>query len=281
LSTWIAAVYCKFKKTDVYFWTIGWHRPDRLFKRWIRRRFYGLAESLLLYGNVGRNLAIEAGIRPSRIFVVGNSSSTSPTVTLDVDQGILELIGRLETEQPYVIAVVRLNSVKRIDMLLDAVALLPDQQRPSVVLVGAGPELSSLTKQAQANNVRLYTLGAIHSENLIRRLYRNAFVSVIPEAAGLTVIQSLKEGVPVVTADDPYRQMPEYEAIEHGVNGHLYPAGDLRALAEAIDDARRRFAADAETVRASCRTSLSDMWTPEGQARRILEAIKSGNRTPS
>lgn len=59
-------------------------------------------------------------------------------------------------------------------------------------------------------------------------------MTVLPERAGLTVMKSLQFGVPVVTVDDPYRQVPEYRAVVPGVTGELYPPGDVEGLGLAI-----------------------------------------------
>jgi len=48
---------------------------------------------------------------------------------------------------------------------------------------------------------------------------------------GLSLNHAMAYGVPVITFDDAARHSPEFEALEHRVNGLVAPHGDLRALA--------------------------------------------------
>lgn len=277
LSTWLAAVECRLRGIDTYFWTIGWSRPDKIPQRLLRRAFYSLPQKLLLYGDYGAELARRAGIPADRVHVVGNSSSTKPRDSTQEEVEIATaLLSKLRGSRPYILTVVRLNKAKRLDLLIQALSLIDESVRPKVVLVGEGPERDNLLSLAEKLDVHLLLPGAIHSEELLRLLYSNSFASVVPEAAGLTVIQSLTAGVPAVTADDPFVQMPEYEAIEHGVNGYLYRAGDIEDLARAISAARLDYETNASAVSQRCRDSVTGRWTASGQASNILRAIGCG-----
>ena len=73
LATWVAAWIAKWQGKRVIFWTQGWRKPERGLKGWVRRRFYHLADSLLLYGHHAKQIGVDCGFSPERLHVVYNS----------------------------------------------------------------------------------------------------------------------------------------------------------------------------------------------------------------
>jgi glycosyltransferase involved in cell wall biosynthesis len=98
--------------------------------------------------------------------------------------------------------------------------------------------------------------------------------SVIPEPFGQVVTEAMSVGLPVVAADAG----GPAEVIEHGVNGLLYPPGDVEGLASAL----RTLAADA-----SLRKRLGDAgrdsaraFAPELIAAQVLEVYRRVSDRP-
>ena len=58
--------------------------------------------------------------------------------------------------------------------------------------------------------------------------------TVAPGKIGLTAIQSLTYGTPVITHGNSDNQMPEFEAVVPGDNGDLFVDGDIDSLATVI-----------------------------------------------
>jgi glycosyltransferase involved in cell wall biosynthesis len=88
--------------------------------------------------------------------------------------------------------------------------------------------------------------------------------STVPEPFGQVVLEGMAAGLPVLAT----REGGPGELIEHGVNGLLYPAGDVVALAKLLTDLRN----DAELRRRlgnAARTSAMER-TPELVAERTL-----------
>ena len=81
LSTWLASAVLRIRRKQVLFWTIGWHALDIGSKKQIRLAFYRLANQLLLYGNVARELGTRLGYPESRMNVIYNSHSTQVPLT--------------------------------------------------------------------------------------------------------------------------------------------------------------------------------------------------------
>jgi glycosyltransferase involved in cell wall biosynthesis len=272
LSTWVSALLSRLRRRRVYFWTIGWHRPESGIRRVVRNAFYHLAHTLLLYGQEGWRLGISHGFPASRMSVVYNSfasRSNAPSSTLD-DTAVPS------PERSVVGAVIRLSSSKGLDLVLEAVAHLNQIHGVDAccLLVGEGPERRRLEKHAAALGVDLYLPGAVYTPEGLAAVYRLLDVTLVPRAAGLTVLQSLNEGTPVVTARDPHLQMPEFEAIVDGETGTLTETVDSAVLAEACANWLERAAAEGEGLKLQIQARAGQHWSPESQAAAIVDAIR-------
>ena len=271
ISTWIAAAILRGRQIPVLFWTIGWHRPEAGIRRFVRLLFYRLADELLLYGEIGRNLGIAQGYPSGRMRVVFNSVEPSPG---ELSPSIAALANSLH-EQEVVGAVARLSPTKQFTLLLRAVAEL--NQRTSrdltVLLVGEGPARDALFRLARKLGVRLVMPGAAYSAHDLDLVYSLLAVTVVPSAVGLTAIQSLAHGVPVISDDDVYSQGPEWEAIRQGCTGGVYPKRDLLALTDELDRWLQRVESEPVQVASACKEEVDRRWTATGQATLIEEAI--------
>lgn len=272
LSTWVQAAIARVRGRKVYFWTIGWHRPDSGIRRLVRVLFYRLANGLLIYGNHGRNLGIEAGYPAERMEVIYNSwSSSTNAKSVKLDKNMLP-----DGKKPVIGAVIRLSPGKGLPEIVRAIASLRDDYGVEAdgLIVGEGPERENLEKLASELNVSLFLPGAIYSSEQLKVIYERLDVTVVPKAAGLTVIQSMTEGVPVVTISDPNVQMPEFEAIEDGKTGSLIPDTDAKTIAAACAFWIEKSRTSKAEISEACRSMINQYWSPEAQSDRIVSFLK-------
>jgi len=273
LSTWVASVMLRLRGAKVFYWTIGWHRPEVGLKRAVRLSFYRLANSLLLYGEMARALGVMHGYPEERMSVIGNSHVSPDRVG---GTRVVEASG-VDSAFPVVGAIIRLNEVKRLDLLLRAATELKRRgEEITVVLVGEGPAKMHLQRLAGQLGVDTRFLGAIYDVDEIARLYADILVTVVPSAIGLTAIQSMHHGVPVITDSDAYSQMPEWEAVRDGVTGGLFDPGDHIDLADVISRWLNMICTRRDAIADQCRSEVEARWTPAVQARLIEEALRGG-----
>ena len=102
----------------------------------------------------------------------------------------------------------------------------------------------------------------------------SANATVVPSAAGLTVMHSLIYGTPVITHDDPAEQGPEWEAIKPGINGQLFHKGDPIDLARSIKMWTEHNLPD-ESVRKQCYGSIDQCYCPSFQVQ-VIDAAVAG-----
>lgn len=280
LSTWVGAVFARLLRTPVLYWTIGWHRPEQGLRRRMRILFYRLAPRLLVYGQVGRQIGIDLGYPADDMVVVYNSSSEPIETTPPDDAALAAFAERIPPAGPLVVgAVIRLNPVKRLDLLIRAAADLRDRGRDlTVLLVGDGPERGPLADLATDLRVPLSLPGPAYSAAHLALFYERSLVTVVPSAAGLTVLQSLKFGRPVITHDNMYEQMPECEAIVPGLTGDLYRHDDVRSLADTLDRWLDRQTSAPEDTAAHCRDAVNHTWSAANQSTIIAAEIHASLR---
>ena len=134
LSTWCSAALARLLGKRVLFWTHGWVRDERGLKRLVRNSFYRLAHGLLLYGNRARAIGLRNGFSQENLYVIYNS------LNYPQQRKLRETIGRSrltsirsrffnDPASPVMICTGRLNKLKRIDLLLEAMSLLRDEGR--------------------------------------------------------------------------------------------------------------------------------------------------------
>lgn len=270
ISTWVGSAWCRLRGVPTLFWTIGWHQPDEGLRKHYRLLFYRLADRLLLYGETAQEIAKIVGYPVDRTTVIYNSIG-GPSG----DKESVCSVG-LKPGPPTVGAIIRLNSVKRLDLLIDAAAELKKRNRPvRVLIVGEGPERARLSQQARELDVDLQLPGAAYDSASIRGFYETVSVTAVPSIAGLSVIQSMRYGRPVVTHNNKFEQAPEYEAIVDSVTGSLYREGDVSDLADKIDFWLSRQKSHAEETSSACHEMILSRWSAEPQAEIIQQVLHS------
>jgi glycosyltransferase involved in cell wall biosynthesis len=278
VSTWLSACLSRLTGKRVLFWTHGWTRAESGPKAWMRSLFYRLAHGLLLYGHGAKMAGIAKGFAPERLHVIYNSLDyeAQKRVRDRVDPAALpklkeELFG--DANRPMVICSARLTSLCRFDLLLAAQAQLRDEgHRVNAVLVGDGPEKGVLQSLARQLNVPVRFFGACYDEDILARLTMAAHATVSPGKVGLTAMQSLAYGTPVITHDDADAQMPEWEAILPGRTGDFFKRGDAADLARAIQRWTMTPQPDPQ-ARQECHRIVERFYNPAFQRRAIDRAV--------
>lgn len=140
-------------------------------------------------------------------------------------------------QSPYVLCVARLSDPrKRIDLLLEAYARLPELLRYDVRLILAGssgpPEHFWHRAHELGLRERITFIERPTTEALVR-LYQGASVVALPsdeEGFGVVVIEAMACGVPVVST----RSGGPDGIIEDGVDGYLVPLNDAAFMSSRL-----------------------------------------------
>ncbi|WP_070013366.1 glycosyltransferase [Streptomyces abyssalis] len=133
-----------------------------------------------------------------------------------------------------IVAAGRLDPGKRFDLLIGAFAALADELPDwRVRIYGRGPDharLRALIDETELTD-RVFLMGP---RNPIETEWAKASIAVSAsdaESFGLTIIEAMHSGVPVVSTDCP---VGPREIIDDGRDGLLIPVGDQEALVDAL-----------------------------------------------
>lgn len=257
----------------VLLWTHGWTRQDGPVRKMIKRCFFGMADGVLVYSVRGGELGTREGFSIDQIHVVGNSTLSERSLPALAEQHRRARLDRVHGHPLELICVARLTLDRELDEVLEAQAILGRQGVPNrLTLVGEGAARVRLEKIAIALGVQVRFLGPIYDDDALARTYAECDICVVSGRAGLTVIQALAHGLPVIAHGDLDSQMPEVEAISQGASGYLYQRGNPDSLAKAVLRVRKGLARGSITE-FSCQQSLQTRFTAELQAANFEAAV--------
>jgi glycosyltransferase involved in cell wall biosynthesis len=265
LSSWLILIARRFLGRHTVVWGHAWSRHGRRWMSdWVRRLEWALATVVLFYTetevaevhewlpNVNALPAHNALYHRHEIFPLRDPAAAG-----------FVFVGRLvDSKKPRVV----------IDALAQVVDDLGVDAR--VTFIGNGPLFETLEEDVRARNLEaaVQFVGAESDVATLRRLYGGALASLSPGYAGLSLVQSLGFGVPMIVADrDPHG--PEIEALNPDWNGVLFVADDPSSLAAAMRDV----AANRESWLAR-RTEIAE-WSAsrycvESMVGQVLEALR-------
>lgn len=239
LSTWFATFYLKIKGKKLYMWTHGVVTTKKDWKWKLRKFFYGLGAGVLLYGHKAKAVMANNGFPERKLHVIYNSTGSINDL---IKKNKIPIEKKNQTKQqlfkypdlPIIIFVGRLTYVKKLDQILQATRILNEEDfKVNVLFVGDGEARKDLENLAQSLNLSDYYhfYGPCFKKEELELLFNISSLCVSPGEVGLTAMSALGNGIPVLSHDDFNYQMPEYEAIEPGINGMLFKRNSISDLA--------------------------------------------------
>jgi glycosyltransferase involved in cell wall biosynthesis len=180
----------------------------------------------------------------------------------------------LEPGRPVVLYASKLMPGKRCMDLIDALLgmkRVADGKRPYLLVVGDGAERAACearVRSAGESGVRFF---GFQNQSQLPRFFDLCDVFVFPsvyESFGLIVNEVMNAGKPIIVSDEVGCQR---DLVTDGVNGRVFPAGDIEALRTAIED----ILADLSVREEMGRHSLQriNQWSFEEDIRGLREAL--------
>ncbi len=144
----------------------------------------------------------------------------------------------LDPARPVILFASKLQTRKHCDHLIAAYAHLSPapgvEPNPYLVIVGDGEQRAALERQAAATGFGSIRFCGFRNQSELPRFFDLATVFVLPsrhEPWGLIVNEVMNAARPAIVSDD-VGSGPDL--IEDGINGCIYPVGDVDALADAL-----------------------------------------------
>lgn len=235
-----AIIWCWMRGTPVMVWADNNIHGERqrgllgFVKQVVVRVLCRMCSAMLPCGQFGVRFFAKYSRRPGRVFMCPYEPDYD-----EIAATPRERIERVRTEyaldsaRKRFVAVNRLVRAKRVDTIIDAFVLVAEQ-RPDwdVVIVGQGPDRESLEARVPAHiRNRVKFVGFIGDQRTINALYRNCDCMVLAseyEPWALVVNEAAAGGLALICSEVVGAAA---ELVREGVNGCLFPPGDVRALA--------------------------------------------------
>lgn len=281
VTAWVLSIYGRALKIPVLLWGHGLLGEETGPKWWLRKMLYRLASGQLLYGDYAKTLLVKKGFDPETLHVVYNSldydlqSKIAAEIREEESLAWRHSLGVADGEG-LVVFTGRLQPVKRLDMLVEAIAKLARRgKRVHAALVGEGSQKSNLVALSEQLGVAdlIHFLGASYDERYLGLVLSASDLSVIPSGAGLSIMHAMIFGTPVVLHDRVEYHFPEWEAVEEGKTGFYYKYGDIDDLAKKIERAifpspKRAF------MKEACKRVIDERYNPHRQVGVFIDAVK-------
>ncbi|HTH94027.1 MAG TPA: glycosyltransferase family 4 protein [Rhodocyclaceae bacterium] len=194
-----------------------------------------LANKVVVHGPFVRDEALKLGTAPGKLIEYNNGISATQRQLIS---GFPEKRNQgIENEVKTLLYVGRIEEDKGALDLLEAFLRLPDRHRLQLHYIGSGGAVTALqakiTSLGLNDHVRL--LGSLEHDEVFSHMHHATAVvtpsqSRFPEGRCKTAMEAFYVGTPVVAPD--YGPFPYL--VEDGINGLLYPANDVDALAAAL-----------------------------------------------
>lgn len=228
LSNRVAVNWMRKRGRPVLGWGLGAPSIKGAFsglRRWNRQSYLTSLSGVVSYSHKGAREYHSLGLNAEKIFVATNSVMPRPEQALP--QRLKNFDGR-----PVVLFVGRLQTRKRLDVLLRACADLPDEIQPKVVIVGDGPARAEFETLAEKIYPQTEFVGGKYGDET-RPYFLEADLFALPGTGGLAVQQAMSYGLAVIVAKGDGTQ----DDLVKPDNGWQVTPGDQNCFTQALDAA--------------------------------------------
>lgn len=191
-------------------------------RSYLRERLYKRIDAFIAYSHKGAREYQEVTGVQKPVYVASNAVAKRP------NGPPLERPHQFQG-RPILLFVGRIQARKRIDNLLRACSVLPEDLQPILWIVGDGPNKESLESLANKVYPKTDFMGRKSGAELAD-LFQKADLFVLPGTGGLAVQEAMSYALPVVVAEGDGTQGD----LVKPDNGWLIPSNDERALQETL-----------------------------------------------
>lgn len=210
----------------------------------IRKYCYARVAGTLNYSTAAYDILPSYGVKREQIHVTYNSTDTE--ALWREKAAVLAAPALLPPSERRLLHIGRLVKWKRVDLLIEAFARTLTQYPDSeLVIVGNGPELDNLKKQAASLGLPLRSkeengvdgrgcvrfIGAVYDPKELGAYMNEATVYVLAGMGGLSINDAMTYALPVVCS---VCDSTERDLVTDGRNGLFFRDGDADSLTEKI-----------------------------------------------
>jgi len=269
LSTWVILLLNRLTGKKSIVWTHGWYGNESVLKKIVKKIFFGLSNTVLLYGDYAKKIMITEGFKPDKLIPIYNSLDYNKQIQIREEikeTSIYE--DYFSNKNPVLLYIGRIQNRKKVDLLIEALNYLRLNDSPcNLILIGKQTEGTDIEKLVEKYDLEKYVwcYGPCFEEATIGELIYNADLCVVPGDIGLTVMHSFVYGTPVITHNNFPNHGPEFEAIEPHVTGDFYTENSFEDLCLKIKDWISLDVKIRDSIRNKCYETINKKYNPNFQ----------------
>lgn len=279
LSSWFILILCRILRKKTYIWMHGLNSEPSWKVKLLTYPFYWMANKFLLYGEHSKKVMIELGFSENKIECIYNSLDYDNQLSIRQKLHKTNFYSNLfENNLPTLIYIGRIQKVKKIELLFEALKLLEKKDVfCNIMLVGENTDDINIKEIHYENNLesKLCLYGPCYDENKIGELLFNADICISPGNIGLTAIHAISYGTPCITHNNFTKQMPEFEAIQTDITGDFFKENNILDLSEKIEKWLILETAKREVVRNNCYAIIDKKYNPHYQINLLKQLFDS------
>jgi len=237
---------------------------DELLSYGRKRKLNGTSAVFVAVSHFVKERLIANGVNPGQIDVIENFLPEARVRSLLKRP-------RFETGPKRLLVISRIDPIKRVDLLLDALDRVPELNRIPIRVLGTGWELDALRRRAAEKNPSV-TFAGFTSEVESELAASDLLVHLCPEEPfGLAILEAMAAGVPVLVPDSGGAG----SLVDDGVSGFRFKSNNVDSLAARLKELLRAPAETLNRVVEAGRTKLNERFSAEARTedyRRLLGA---------
>lgn len=218
------------------------------------------ADGLISYSDTARNMHIDRGFDPHKLFVANNTVEV-PQIDPERKRDCIMFIGTLYPQ-------------KGLPKLLNAYKQAL-QENPNIFpleIIGDGIMRTELEETIEKENLsdKIHLCGALYTAEEKSKIFRRAYACISPGQGGLGVLESMGYGVPFITHKNAITGGEAFN-IQNGVTGIRFES--IRNLKEIIIDINKN-PIKYEAIGINAYNHYWSCRKPQDMANGIIEAIE-------
>jgi len=267
IHTLVAFLWAKLFKIKFLWWShAGLGNQGRAGQK-MRSLLYKYSDGILVYSNSGKQNLILMGVPDEKVRVVGNALNIS-------DYGF-DAVKNKHSDEAILLFSGRITPEKKLDVLIRSLKILKEHGVKFKCLIAGGGDLKSyqeLVENLFLKNEVVF-LGPKYGEEL-KTYFSQSTLFVYPGGIGLSMVQALSFGLPVITTDALKKHGPEIELLNPGVTGDFFRNEDFEDMAQKIEFWIQKLKVDKENIATDCKKQVKEYgYLPEMVASKIIEFI--------
>lgn len=194
-----------------------------------------LSDAFICYTRTGIEYLVSKGFERDRVFATGNTIDQKP-IKAAIEYWTQSKLEEFQKRAGIVNKKIFLccgymRTKVHLDLFIRAMPAA-DLQDVILVVIGDGEKKESYVELSKSLGVnsRIIWLPSTHDQNEMAPWFLSAKAFVYPGSIGLSILHAMSYGLPVITHGNADHQMPEFEAMENGKTGYVFPEGDVDGL---------------------------------------------------